>query len=47
MCLDDYVVDLEGGVDCVAECVPLGDCKDWFSFTVVIVIVIVVIAIVE
>ena len=30
MSLNDNIVDLEGGVDCVTECVPLGDCKDWF-----------------
>ena len=29
MCFNGNIVDLEGGVDCVAEGVPLGDCKDW------------------
>ena len=30
MSFNHNIVGLEGGVDCVTECVPLGDCKDWF-----------------
>lgn len=35
MCFNGNVVNLEGGVDCVAECVPLGDCKDWLFVVIV------------
>ncbi len=29
MCFNDHIVELEGIVDCIAECVPLGS-EDWF-----------------
>jgi hypothetical protein len=36
MCFDNNVVDLEGGIDCIAEGVPLGECKDWLFHVVVV-----------